>query len=128
MKCLIAVAVTSILLNLSGCAAEIKREPVTFVRTSSAVSLIQLKSSADLALEVGGSKAIVAGSRWRLVGSVPMGKVYRSEDSVLTLNSRNAHEAYLVIDGDSVVGFYLPGEQSWVAIKGKALVTYQDVK
>ncbi len=60
---------------------------------------------------VGGDyQTIPAGSRWRRVGTLEQGEVYKRTDSVFVLTSMNAHEGYLVVRSGAVVGFYLPGE------------------
>jgi hypothetical protein len=56
---------------------------------------------------------VFVGTRWDLVGEVAHGKVYKSKDSVFFLQGANSHEAYLVISGVKLVGFYLPGEKAW---------------
>ena len=58
-----------------------------------------------------------AGSRWRPVGALPQGTAYRRSDGVLTLSARHQHEAYPVVAGDKLVGFYLPAKSSFVAVR-----------
>jgi hypothetical protein len=53
---------------------------------------------------------IPGGSRWMLVGTVEEGDVYRRTDGPFVIHGANAHEAYLVVTNNRVVGFYLPGE------------------
>jgi hypothetical protein len=50
------------------------------------------------------------------VGTVPQGKVYRPIDAVLTVEGTHMHEAWVVADGEKLVGFYLPVEKSFVAL------------
>lgn len=58
-----------------------------------------------------------AGSLWRLVGRIEQGAVYRPVDTVFMLESAHVHEAYLVIDGSTLVGAYLPVERAFVKVK-----------
>lgn len=52
-------------------------------------------------------------SRWKKVGTVPQGDVYRPVGTVFTIEDSNMHEAYLVLTNThALVGFYLPGELS----------------
>jgi hypothetical protein len=51
------------------------------------------------------------------VGSIAQGQVFRSVDSVLTIEGRQVHEAYLVISGGALLGFYLPGESNYAALE-----------
>jgi hypothetical protein len=55
------------------------------------------------------------GTRWRLAGKLPQGEVFKSDDQTLTLECSNVFEAYLVIAGKRLVGFYLPVEKGFVA-------------
>ena len=53
-------------------------------------------------------------SRWEQVGTIAEGDVLRSKDQVLTLECSNVHEAYLVMSGDKLIGFFLPVERGFV--------------
>jgi hypothetical protein len=53
---------------------------------------------------------IRAGTRWRLIGRVREGDVFRPIDTVFAVEGRNVHEAYLVLHDGKLVGFYLVGE------------------
>jgi hypothetical protein len=50
------------------------------------------------------------------VGSITEGEVFRSRDQVLTVECSNVFEAYLVVSGDRLVGFYLPVQKGFVAL------------
>jgi hypothetical protein len=62
-------------------------------------------------------RTLHAGTRWTLVGSLPQGEVFTSSDQVLTLECSNVFEAYLVVSGKRLVGFYLPVERGFVALR-----------
>lgn len=84
-------------------------------------------SLVTLTLSTGYQRSLLTGSRWEHVGSVPQGDVYRPVGTVFTIEGANMHEAYLVIRGDSVVGFYLPGEKSYSALQPAARIAYKTV-
>ena len=65
----------------------------------------------------GYSRTLQEGSNWELIGSIPEGKVYKPLDQVLTVECSNVYEAYLVCVSESLVGFYLPVEHGFVALK-----------
>jgi hypothetical protein len=73
-------------------------------------SQIILTHPVTVRLSTGYSRRLGAGSTWRLMGGVPQGAVYRSVDAPFTIKGSQVHEAYLVIHGGALVGFYLPGE------------------
>lgn len=100
---------------LNACAPMIASAPVDFTPIAAAPADksndLQLRAPADLALPTGYSRTLAAGSRWRLAGRIPQGAVYRPVDSVFSIEGRQVHEAYLVIDRNAALqGFYLPGE------------------
>jgi hypothetical protein len=102
---------------VSGCAPEIVRNPIAYTQVSSGNSFIQLTKSSTIPNYSGAGNTLFVGTRWNLVGDVAHGKVYKSRDSVFFLQGANSHEAYLVISGGKLVGFYLPGEKAWSALE-----------
>jgi hypothetical protein len=56
-----------------------------------------------------------SGTRWQLAGHTPQGDVYRTGDQIVTVEASNIFEALVVMQGDRLVGFYLPVEHSFVA-------------
>ena len=83
---------------------------LTPVADRSQAEVLRLGSATDIRLPTGYTRVLPAASRWGRVGQLPQGTVYRSLDSVLTIEGRQVHEAYLVVAGDRLNGFYLPGE------------------
>lgn len=71
-------------------------------------------------IQLGRLKVNVPAGRWRQMGSIPQGAVFKSADSVLIIGGSNAHEAYLVVSGGAIVGVYLPFEMRF--IEAKALI------
>ena len=61
------------------------------------------------------SRTLRKATRWEQVGTIAEGDVLRSKDQVLTLECSNVHEAYLVMLGDKLVGFFLPVEKGFVS-------------
>lgn len=102
-------------LSLSACAPMVASVPVDFTPAMTAqaqeASDLRLRTPVQLAMPTGYSRELAANSRWRAVGHVPQGRVYRPVDSVFSIEGRQVHEAYLVIDQNAALtGFYLPGE------------------
>jgi hypothetical protein len=58
-------------------------------------------------------------TRWDLVGTIPEGDVYKSRDQVLTVECSNVYEAYVVVSGNTLVGFYLPVEKGFVKLSDR---------
>ncbi|MES3002214.1 MAG: hypothetical protein V4787_16115 [Pseudomonadota bacterium] len=72
-----------------------------------------LRELASFRLELGRVRELPAGSRWRAVGSVAQGTVYRAVNSVFVMQGRHAGEAYPVVKGGRLQGFFLPREASF---------------
>ncbi len=61
-------------------------------------------------------RIIKAGSLWKYEGSIPEGEVYRIQNDVFMVEGANMHEAYSVLDGELLVGFYLPVKQAFAPL------------
>jgi len=83
-------------------------------------------TNVDITLDSGYTRALRRGSRWQSVGRLPQGEVYKPIDSVLTVEGANVHEAYIVVEGKRLVGFYLPVENAFTPISSKPSVSLQE--
>ncbi len=72
-----------------------------------------MSTAVPIQLETGYQRTLKAGSVWRLAGHLPQGSVYAPVDSVLTIEGRQVHEAWLVVCEGTLLGFYLPGESAY---------------
>jgi len=97
---------------IAGCTSEVVRSSVTLAE-SSEHSQIELAESTDVDSSSRYSRELPANSVWELRGTIPQGKVYRRIDGIFTVEGTQIHEAYLVLSGDRVVGFYLPVERAY---------------
>lgn len=103
---------------LVGCATSVVSTPAalnTVSQATPAKTLVALES-VEFTLPTGYIRHIEKKSRWRSVGTLPEGQVFRSADSVFTIEGRQVHEAYLVVSQGTLIGFYLPGEQRYSAL------------
>lgn len=62
----------------------------------------------------GYSRTLRKATRWDHIGNITEGDVYRSRDQVLILECSNVHEAYVVLSGHQLIGFFLPVEKGFV--------------
>lgn len=108
------------------CATSVETAPVTFV--AAAAGEIVLAQRAEVQSPTLFKRVLAEGSRWRKVGTVPQGKVYRAVDTVFTIEGRHVHEAYLVIAPASLklVGFYLPGESTFSTLPNPVQLTVKE--
>lgn len=80
---------------------------------ASSPAQIVIDRDVEFRLSTGYSRALPAASRWRRVGRLAQGDVYRPVDIAFALEGRQVHEAYLVVSGSTLRGFYLPAESAF---------------
>jgi len=100
---------------LGGCAFDVlhlEQRPANFDATAQAVPF-ELAADTVVTVGPGYTRTLRKGSRWMSVGRVAEGDVYRSRDQVLTVEASNIHEAWLVVQGNRVVGYYLVVEKTF---------------
>jgi len=107
-------------LGLVACAPEIVRQPTQLVPTEQPGDTIEIVENASISVGPGYQRAIARGSVWTRIGRSVEGEVFKPVDRVFTVEGAHIHEAYLVLDGDRVVGFYLPVERAFSRVPGGA--------
>jgi hypothetical protein len=111
------LAIAALLLCLSACAA-VQYTPTSLTPLAATQAADRtLAQQALLRLDTGYERTLKAGSVWRHAGAIPQGDVYRPVGDVFTLEGANIHEAWLVVRGDAVAGFYLPAERAFSPLK-----------
>lgn len=98
---------------LAGCAAPVAVRPATLQPLAAAVPDVEIRESISVRLSTGYTRELPAGSRWRAIGMLAEGVVYRPLNTVFAIEGRNVHEAYLVVRAGAVHGFYLPAEANY---------------
>lgn len=121
-----SVAAVCVLALLSACASVAQVPAQLQTMGAGAPSAVRtLHSRLDIELDTGYSRSIAAGSQWRQVGSIEQGAVYQPHQNVFTLEGANIHEAYLVVDKDKLVGFYLPAERGFSTLRHQLPVNFE---
>ncbi|WP_410170666.1 hypothetical protein [Cupriavidus nantongensis] len=102
-------------LALAACAPMVATSPSTIEATqpNTASRRIQILTPTAIKLDTGYSRTLPDKSVWSKAGRVPQGDVYRPVGTIFTIEGRQVHEAYLIIHNQTLVGFYLPGEQNY---------------
>jgi hypothetical protein len=100
--------------GLAACAAEVVRRPSRVTElTGSTGDTIEILADAPVTFDSGYQRVIGRGSVWTKIGRTAEGDVFKPVNRVFTIEGAHIHEAYLVLDGDRVVGFYLPVERAF---------------
>jgi hypothetical protein len=111
--------VLSALVSLAACAPEVTRQPTVLTPVSGQPGgTIEVLREASIDVGPGYRRTIWEGSVWTRVGRVTEGEVYRPITHVFTVEGAHVHEAYLVLDKNHVVGFYLPVERAFSPAPG----------
>ncbi|WP_411886507.1 hypothetical protein [Polaromonas sp. YR568] len=112
---------------LGACASGVPQTPapLSVESTAGAQPAYRLADAVSFKLPTAYTRTIKAGSRWAMAGQVPQGRVYRSSGDVFWIEGAHAHEAYLVVDGGELVGFYLPVERSFSSLGYRVPVNFQ---
>ena len=79
-----------------------------------------LAKKVGITFDTGYRRTLKAGSQWRAAGTVDQGDVYRPVGDVFTIEGANIHEAWLVVRDGTLVGFYLPAEHGYSALRATA--------
>jgi hypothetical protein len=108
----IAVAVA-----LAACAPQVRVAPAQMLPLSSPAPEVLVAADVPIRLSTGYTRTVPGGSRWRAAGTLPQGVVYRPVDTVFAIEGRQVHEAYLVLQGGAIQGFYLPAESRYSALQ-----------
>ncbi len=115
-KVVIFIVVTFL---FSGCAmdlAHVSQTPTQLTPMVNSSETFTLTKGVELTeTPCGYDRLLYPYSKWELVGTIPEGNVYKSQEQILTVECSHVFEAYLVMNRDTLVGFYLPVEEAYVA-------------
>ena len=121
---IIRAASAAAVLFVAACAAVVPTAPAQLAPVpAGSGETIRVAQVASIRLSTGYTRELPAGSRWERIGALPQGDVYRPVGTVFTIEGRHVHEAYLVIRGDALHGFYLPGESNYSALPSPLKLT-----
>ena len=114
MRWVISVVVIA---YVAACASEVERFSTRFspaARNNS--SFLIIEKEVNVTPSTGYIRTLKAGSKWKYVGQIPEGAVYKVEDDVFMLEGKHMREAYCVVSQDRLVGFFLPVETAFVPL------------
>ncbi|AMD47804.1 hypothetical protein F783_002340 [Bordetella holmesii F627] len=104
--------VMAVLSGLAACAGH-ERASLVQVRNGEGDRIVILSRAVAAAVSGDDGRRLPESSRWRRIGAVPQGDVYRRLDDRFVVRTQGRErEAYLVESNGKLMGFYLPGE-SW---------------
>ena len=108
---------------LTAACVSLQMSPAALTPAEGGEVALTLERDIELKFDTGYTRTLRSGTRIVFAGTLPQGKVYRFVDAVLTVEGTHMHEAWVVVDGDRLVGYYLPVEKAFVA-QGSAPTLY----
>ena len=108
-----------------GCAFDVvhvKQEPARFEPGNSIQDAWKLTEDVEISLDTGYKRKLKAGTRWECIGKIENGDVYRTKDQILTVEGSNIYEACIVVSEGHLIGFYIPGNQTFSPLSSKELL------
>ena len=115
---------------LNACAFDIvrvKQIPVSFESYHNPKILLELQEETKVDLGTGYCRTLKSKTRWEYVGKISYGEVFKTKDQILTVEASNIYEAYIVISGGELVGFYLPVEKSFTPLSKSKLLNMKKI-
>jgi hypothetical protein len=108
-----------------GCAFDVirvKQEPARFETETSNKDAWKLTEDVNITLDTGYKRKLKSGTRWKCIGKIEKGDVYRTKDQILTVEGSNIYEACIVVSEGQLVGFYIPANQTFSPLSSKKLL------
>ena len=106
-------------ITIAGCAFDIvhvKQVPVQFENANTIKPGFELKDEVEVNLGTGYSRRLKKGTKWHYVSCIPYGDIFKTNDQILTVEGSNIFEAFIVVSGDNLVGFFLPVQQTYTPL------------
>lgn len=106
-------AALAMALLAGACASEVVRHPTELAATAAQPRRFLVRQNTPIQLDTGYARVIVEGSELVEAGTIAQGRVLKPTNTTLTIEGAHTHEAYPVVEGERIVGFYLPVERAF---------------
>lgn len=114
--------------TLCSCASEVVRHPVSLTsQITGPGSRWVLMSNAMIEVDSGYNRTIPSNTEFVRVGTIPEGDVLKPIGTVLTMEGKHMHEAYIVLNNKTLIGFYLPVEKSFSPLTKKIPLYFKEI-
>ena len=101
---------------LSGCAFDlvhINQIPVEYETENIQKPSFKLTNEVQISLGTGYTRQLNKGTTWHYIRTISVGDIFKTNDQVLTIEGSNIFEAFIVVTGKNMVGFFLPVEETY---------------
>jgi len=100
-------------LLLTGCAAEVNRQASVLSMVTAPGPSFTTGQTTTVPTALGYQSIIPQGIELVEIGTIPEGRVLKPAKWTLMVEGAHIHEAYVVVQGARLVGFYLPVEKAF---------------
>ncbi len=118
-------------ITLSSCAFDIvhiDQVPVQYKIVNTKKLDFELKDDVDIDLGTGYSRKLNKGTKWHYVNTISQGDIFKTNDQILTIEGSNIFEAFIVIAGEQLVGFFLPVEDTYSPLNKPKVLQMDNIK
>ncbi len=114
----------------AGCASVVPMSPSALTRPAdgAAARVVRVRTATEVKLPTGYRRVIEAGTVWEYHGRVAQGEVWKRRGGVFSVEGRHISEAYLVLEGTRLVGFWLPYEKAFSPLEEKHELAVENVE
>lgn len=111
----LGIVLCACVVTLGGCGSgKSQRVALVPVDVTEAIGMVQLSRDVTVSLPSGKTVVLASGSQWRRTGAIVQGDVYRALGGVFTIPLPRQSEASLVAASGKLIGFYLPGDGTYI--------------
>lgn len=106
-------------LSSAGCmfdVVHVHQAPAAFSPLGKAPDSFRLIEPVKVSIGTGFATRLNGNTTWHEIGRIKAGIVYNTADQVVAVEASNIYEARIVVADHVLVGFYLPVEQTFVAV------------
>lgn len=107
---------------LLGCSLPKKR--VQLMNTHAPATL-RVEAEETLSCKSGYSSKVKENTLWKSVGKINEGTVFKPIDSIFTIQGSHIYQSYIVMNGNEVVGFYLPVSSEYSPISSNKTLKFK---
>lgn len=108
------LAILVFALLLISCSAQQVEVSRVMVKSTGNESVFLLEEKVVIKAKRTAPTTLRAGTRWSQIGSIEQGDIFDTKDQVVIVNSFDVHEASIVVNEQTIVGYYLTVEKTFV--------------
>jgi hypothetical protein len=101
---------------------DVMHTPAQFAPVAAVAPPATVAQATEILFDTGYVRTLKAGSQWQRAGTIAEGDVYRPYNDVFMVEGAHIHEAWLVVAGGMLTGFYLPAERGFTPLSRRIAI------